>query len=678
MDLRSIGSEVTVKLCSQCQEGTEFYCHSCHQDLCCQCKEKHVIDLDSKHHDVRIYRERFSYYPKQEYCKTHPEQVFKKYCKRCDLPVCYHCRKHRNHELVNIKIAYEDKKQQIKEIIHNIRSDAIYDRRVLLEELRITKDLKKESETCHKKFSNLSSEMKVKSQRLQLILDSALRKGLLYIFFHTDFTVNITNILHSEHGYNQSVYSPVKFLRFIKKADLSSIQESTNFAIHCWPPSLPQEIKWVDLIGFLCEIRILQKGHRQAAKDRLLKLMPTPVFQKSIKLGHFFGSDFSFVSTKLIWVHDGHNLILKETTTGENIHLVDDSCRSEGTNTLTREGELIYVDKNYNINILKKNRQTKTAFIERTCSTWEPMSLYCSPFNGDLLVGMGIPDTYPNPGTGKVLRYNSCGQLTQTIQYDNTGQPLYGIPYIVTENNNGDVVVVERKTTWEKIKLGNTGNRNAQRKKPIRTVQQNSNLSGVYNNRATNTDQNYKEICAPLFVPNIKFKECSVVVTDRRGRHRFKHTVPYTADKFHVRGLCTDALSHIIVNTKNVLYMLDKDGTFLRGLLYGPSVLNYPKWLNYDFNTNLLVVSSGPWYITEEFSVYRYINRNFDLRDPHPFLARDFQPYYGKMHKHPNCVREPSDRHNSAFKTMIPRCPECVRDLQASGEDWLIDLYSIK
>ena len=78
----------------------------------------------------------------------------------------------------------------------------------------------------------------------------------------------------------------------------------------------------MDLIGFMCEIRIQKKGHRQAGKDRLLKMMPTPVFQKSIKLGRFFGGDFSFVSTKLIWVHDGHNLILKETTTGKNIHLV--------------------------------------------------------------------------------------------------------------------------------------------------------------------------------------------------------------------------------------------------------------------------------------------------------------------------------------------------------------------
>ena len=594
MDLRNIGSEVTVKLCSQCQEGTEFYCNSCQQGLCYQCKEKHVIDLDTKHHDVTIYRERFSYYPKQEYCKTHPEQVIKKYCKRCDLPVCYHCRKHRNHELVNIKIAYEDKKQQLKEIIHNIRSDAIYNRRVLLAELGITEYLKKKSDTCHKKFYNLLSEMKVKSQRLKHILDSALSKRALYNFFHTVFSVSITSILHSEHGYNQSVYNPVKFLRFITKTDLSSIQESTNLAKDCWLPSLTREMKKV----FLCEIQIRKKGKRQAANYRLITMIPTPVFQKTIQTDRFSG-DFTFVSTDLIWLHERHNLILWDTTTGESIHCVEGSCDSGGTHTLNREGELVYVDKDNDINILKKNMQTKTHFVERTCFTptnqYKPTCLYCSPFTGDLLVGMAIPDTYPNAGIGKVVRYNSSGQLTQTTEHDNTGQPLYGIPYIITENNNGDIVVAERKNKWELMDP------------------QNMNIFVPQNKCNWNN-----EFCAPCYNPVVvrvnTRRKGSVVVTDHKGSYRFEHTGRHLAEEFHVHGLCTDALSHILVNSKYVIYMLDKDGHFLTELLLRPSILHYPKWLNYDFSSHLLLVSSGFSYGTSEVSVYRYINRHFDLR----------------------------------------------------------------
>lgn len=40
----------------------------------------------------------------------------------------------------------------------------------------------------------------------------------------------------------------------------------------------------------------------------------------------------------------------------------------------------------------------------------------------------------------KVIQYKS-GQLTQTIQSNNTRQSMYVIPRYITENNNGDVVV---------------------------------------------------------------------------------------------------------------------------------------------------------------------------------------------------------------------------------------------
>ena len=620
MDLRDIGSEVIVKLCSQCQEGIEFYCHSCQQDLCFQCKEKHVIDLDTKHHEVTIYRERFSYIPKQVYCQTHPKQVCKEYCKRCDIPVCFHCRKHKEHKAVDIRTAYEDKKEQLKEIIHNIRSDSIYNRTVLLVKL-ITVDLKKESDTCHKEFSNLLSEMVVKSQRFKHILDSALRKRALYNFFHTGFSVSITNILHSEHGYNQSAYNPVKFLRFIKKAEFSSIQESTNLAKDCWLPSLTQEMKKV----FLCEIQIRKKGKRQAANYRLITMIPTPVFKKSIQTDRFSG-DFTFVSTDLIWLRDRHNLILWDTTTGENIHCVEGSCDSGVTHTLNREGELIYVDKDNDINILQKNMQTKTHFVERTCFTptnqYKPTCLYCSAFTGDLLVGMAIPDTYPNAGIGKVVRYNSSGQLTQTIQHDNTGQPLYGIPYIITENVNGDIAVADRKNKWELMEPQNNINRFVPQNKCYCTeppiTKHRRRYMYINPEEVARTNQIYNENCAPYYYPVviqvISLRKGSVVVTDHKGKYRFEHTGRHLAEEFHVHGLCTDALSHILVNSKYVIYMLDKDGHFLTELLLRPSVLHYPKWLNYDFNNHLLLVSSGFLYGTSEVSGYRYINRHFDLR----------------------------------------------------------------
>uniref|UniRef100_K1QZC9 Uncharacterized protein n=1 Tax=Magallana gigas TaxID=29159 RepID=K1QZC9_MAGGI len=97
---------------------------------------------------------------------------------------------------------------------------------------------------------------------------------------------------------------------------------------------------------------------------------------------------------------------------------------------------------------------------------------------------------YDADGTGKVFRYNKSGQLTQTIQYENTELELYRQPNYVTENNNGDVVVSDY--------------------------------------------------------------ESAVVVTDRGGRRRFSYTGHPPGSNLGPLGICTDAMSHILMNTHPV------------------------------------------------------------------------------------------------------------------------------
>ena len=549
-----IGSEVIVKLCSQCQEGIEFYCHSCQQDLCFQCKEKHVIDLDTKHHDVTIYRERFSYIPKQVYCQTHPKQVYKEYCKRCDIPVCFHCRKHREHKTVDIKTGYEVKKQKLKKIIHSIRSDTIYNRLVLLKELKT--NLKKECDNCHKNSLDILPQMELKSQRFKDNVDSAFRKPkYVYNVLKQLLSMQRTRIFNYEHGYEQSFRRPVKFLRFFKKTDIPHISDTPNPTKQCCCLRYgTQEINLTELIRFLCTILIKNIGKRQAGDQHLLRLMPTPNLQKSLYLNELYSPDLViFVTSDEIWLNDGNNLVLKNINTGKDVHCIENLCNSIVMHTVNGKGELIYVDKDYNVNILENNMTIKTPFILEACTTWKPLRIYCSSFNGDLLLGMYKCDTETD--IGKVVRYNSRGQLYQTIEHDTEGEPLYGKPYFITENTNGDVVVAELKDEWY----------------------------------------------------------WTVAVTTREGRLRFKYEGLHPADHFEIIGICTDALSHILINNNgDVVYMLDKDGEFLSALLTDPIFFNSPMSMRYDFNTHLLLVKSGCIGVNT-VSVYRYINRNFDL-----------------------------------------------------------------
>jgi hypothetical protein len=58
MNTQRLSPQLKVRQCSRCQLNTESYCNTCKCDLYVQCKEKHVIDLHTKHHDVVIYRDK--------------------------------------------------------------------------------------------------------------------------------------------------------------------------------------------------------------------------------------------------------------------------------------------------------------------------------------------------------------------------------------------------------------------------------------------------------------------------------------------------------------------------------------------------------------------------------------------------------------------------------------------
>ena len=128
-------TQLNLKYCtlrSVCGLGNvEYYCHSCHHDLCLQCKENHVIDLDTKDHIVTHYRGKFVYPPKHESCVTHHDQHYDIFCKTCDIPICLKCNIHRNHSFSTVKTAYEKKQGQEHKLFLNIRSEILYNLEVL-------------------------------------------------------------------------------------------------------------------------------------------------------------------------------------------------------------------------------------------------------------------------------------------------------------------------------------------------------------------------------------------------------------------------------------------------------------------------------------------------------------------------------------------------------------------
>ncbi|XP_065937070.1 uncharacterized protein [Magallana gigas] len=547
-------SPCQVHLCSKCPGDTAYYCVSCPCDLCPQCKENHVKDLQTIDHDVVSHRDKINYIPTQEICVRHPSHVYTKYCEPCQVPVCFHCRKHRTHRQLDVGTSYKTKRQQHRGTIHTIRSEALFYRPVLLT------GIKADVKTCHTEFSPLQSEMLTKAQKLKELIDYVVYDLLNNVLCYFDFKHrckkqkiemirHIVRLRRYEHRYVQPAFtfSALQFLSFTKTA-LPQI----HLTLHTSQLSMTESLNKEDVMESLSAIQITERGNRRVGNQCLLKLTSGAELHQSLTVTGVDCCDhISCVTSDRVWVSDDDNLMLTDTT-GVPLHRVEDSWSGFGLHTVNSESELIYIDWNYNINKLSKDMKTTTTFIETTDSTWRPRCVYWSPSTGDLLVAMCDYDTE----TGKVTRYNQSGQLTQTIQY-NTGRGLYSIPLYITENNNGDVVVSDY----------------------------------------------------------IDYESGTVVVTERGGRHRFSYTGHPSGSRLRPYGICTDALSHILVcdDRTDTVQMINKDGQFLSHLLTESQEMGSPWSLSYDVNTHRLWVGS----YNNKVCVYRYITRQDALTDEH-------------------------------------------------------------
>ncbi|XP_061186393.1 uncharacterized protein LOC133194454 [Saccostrea echinata] len=540
MNKLGFGTHCKIRHCFECLGTTEFYCKMCENDLCEQCKERHISDLETLNHDVVIYREKYKYIPRRETCVKHPNIIYKLYCQSCELPVCFRCSKHRKHQTVDIRAEYKTKRQQHRKFIH-IRSETLYNNSFLL--AGIYDNLK----DCHTEFSNFQSEMSAKARILKNLINTMICDVLHYMTHRLPKQKrNMNRLLVSiekfEHGFEKSANRPVKFLLFLTKNKVHEINKTPKLTQHAQISLTEEKIRLDDVNKLLIEIQVIETGKRQVRNECLLKLMSSPVLHRSVTVTDVHEvRHISPLTSDLVWISEDCNLILTNIG-GDTLHRLRDIWpNSYGAHTVNKTGDLIYIDRDYNIKKLSKDSKTKTSLIEKP-ESWRPESVYFSPSNGDLLVGMWSTDS------AKVTRYSDTGQQIKTIQLNNKGQKLYTIPRYITENRNGDVIVSDF----------------------------------------------------------LDFGRGAVVVTERGGQHRFSYTGPPSGVDIWPRGVCTDALSHILVGdlVTGTVQMIDKDGQFLC-LLATEQGSDTPWGLSYDDKTHLLWVES----YNNIVCVYRYIER---------------------------------------------------------------------
>ena len=196
MDRIRINTHVSVKHCSLCQGDTEYYCFQCHQDLCNQCKKIHVIALSTKNHNVTSYLERTKYPQKRVISNDN--------CESSSVislsSVEYSC--------------YDEERRKYSSKIHHLRSEILYDRCALLEELG--HDVKSGYKEVTIK-GQLAVDMR--GQGLKDLIDSVLADDLvdICIIQKTRISRYVTKLERFEHRYLKYSDRPVKFLRFLNQ-----------------------------------------------------------------------------------------------------------------------------------------------------------------------------------------------------------------------------------------------------------------------------------------------------------------------------------------------------------------------------------------------------------------------------------------------------------------------------
>ena len=569
-DAKRISDQVSIKHCNICLGYTEYYCHDCEANLCRPCKEMHVDILNIKYHNVTVYKGKCNTFPIREMCTKHPDQVIESYCKTCDFPVCFHCRKHRQHKREEIRAVHENKLMHCKNIYINIRCETLYNSQFLLN------DIKSDLTTCHIKIDKLKSAMLSVSERLNDFMDNVQSEiSLIYKAFLVRRVlmqkIKLVRKIARIQKYDLSTKRPVQVLRFIKTT-YHQIKNELELSQEC-RISLNPKINMDGLIKLLSEIKS-GKQHQEGKRNELpLTLMPCPVLQKSLSLTDVQGCfHISRVTPHRMWLSDVINtLALIDTAKGGTLYNVGDLKGYDiGNHSVNSERELIYIGNHSNINKLSDDMKTNTLLIDNTDPAWTPLCVYCSPFSGDLLVGMHNK-TITYTRRGKVMRYDKAYKNTQIIPHNNTPVNLYIYPRCITENNNGDVVVSDRGCR-------------------------------------------------------------AVLGTSREGIHRFSYAGPPSGSGIRPQGICTDALSHILVCDleSRAVHMLNQDGEFLKYLLTDQlSAIDdfFPYSLSYDLYNHCLWVGSKSNWAVGQLSVYRHINKHPAILGKSDFSDNYMQDY---------------------------------------------------
>ena len=154
----------------RCGNPTEHYCNTCGENLCSNCKETHLQDVNTRQHSVVKYTKKLM--PGQAsnpLCPYHNGQVYTKWCKTCKKAACIDCliSSHIGHSIFKLETILHDKRASLQKELENLESTDLKEWKTVTTDaektttdfLRQVNGIEKELEDMAKKFHKKVDEI---------------------------------------------------------------------------------------------------------------------------------------------------------------------------------------------------------------------------------------------------------------------------------------------------------------------------------------------------------------------------------------------------------------------------------------------------------------------------------------------------------------------------------------